>query len=163
MVLLDRSASMEIQDLQAGESKRSTALKRLTQLLEQGDYGTHLILIDSATGQLQEVDSPKVLLSLPMTDATATTANIPGMLESALTYLKANNSGRADIWLCSDLHENDWAVDSGRWEAIREEFGKVRGGTPFPAFIFSSRHKQFIGTGRKRPTVATWQRGGTHS
>ncbi len=125
MVLLDRSASMETQDLQAGESKRSTALKRLVDLLEQGDYGTQLILIDSATGELQEVDSPQALLSLPMTEASATSANIPGMYESALTFLKANNSGRAEIWLCSDLHENDWTVGSGRWDAIREEFAQL--------------------------------------
>ena len=125
MVLLDRSASMETQDLQAGESKRSTALKRLVDLLEQGDYGTQLILIDSATGELQEADSPKALLNLPTTEASATSANIPGMYESALTYLKTNNSGRAEIWLCSDLHENDWTVGSGRWEAIREEFAQL--------------------------------------
>ncbi len=127
MILLDRSASMEAQDLQAGESKRSTALKRLAHLLEQGDYGTYLLLIDSATGRMQKVDSPKALLSLPMTEASATSANIPSMLETSLTYLKANNTGRADIWICSDLRENDWAVDSGRWEAITEEFAQVEG------------------------------------
>ncbi len=156
MVLLDRSASMEIQDLQAGESKRSTALKRLAQLLEQGDYGTHLILIDSATGQLQEVDSPKALLSLPMTDATVTTANIPGMLESALTYLKANNSGRADVWLCSDLHENDWSVDSGRWEAIREEFGKLEG---VHHFLLSYSAPATNNLSVRVENVQRWQRG----
>lgn len=127
MILLDRSASMETQDLQAGESKRSTALKRLAQLLEQGDYGTHLLLIDSATGRMQNVDSPQTLLSLPMTESSATSANIPGMLESSLTYLKANNTGRADVWVCSDLRENDWAVQSGRWEAIKEEFSQLEG------------------------------------
>ena len=127
LVLLDRSASMEIQDLQAGESKRSTALKRLAQLLEQGDYGTHLLLIDSASGQLQEVDSPKSLLSLPMTESSATSANIPAMLETALAYLKANESGRAEIWICSDLKENDWDVHSGRWNATREEFVQLEG------------------------------------
>ncbi|MCG9134704.1 BatA domain-containing protein [Candidatus Poribacteria bacterium] len=127
LVLLDRSASMEVQDLQAGESKRSTALKRLAQLLEQGDYGTHLLLIDSASGQLQEVDSPKVLLSLPVTEPSATSANIPAMLETALAYLKANESGRAEIWICSDLKENDWDVHSGRWNAIREEFTQLEG------------------------------------
>ena len=127
LVLLDRSASMEIQDLQAGESKRSTALKRLAQLLEQGDYGTHLLLIDSASGQLQEVDSPKALLSLPMTEPSATSANIPAMLETALAYLKANESGRAEIWICSDLKENDWDVHSGRWNATREEFAQLEG------------------------------------
>ena len=127
LVLLDRSASMEMQDLQAGESKRSTALKRLAQLLEQGDYGTHLLLIDSASGQMQEVDSPKALLNLPMTGASATSANIPSMLETALAYLNANESGRAEIWICSDLNENDWDIHSGRWNAIREAFAQLEG------------------------------------
>ena len=127
LILLDRSASMEVQDLQAGQSKRSAALQRLAELLEQGDYGTHLVLIDSANGQLQEVDSPKALLGLPTTESSATSADIPGMLESALAYLKANKSGRVDVWICSDLNKNDWDVESGRWQAIREEFAQLEG------------------------------------
>ena len=127
LILLDRSTSMEMQDLQAGQSKRSVALQKLAQLLEQGDYGTHLVLIDSASGQLQEVDSPKALLGLPTTESSATSADIPGMLESALAYLKANKSGRVDVWICSDLSENDWDVESGRWQAIREEFAQLEG------------------------------------
>ena len=127
LILLDRSASMEIQDLQTGQSKRSAALQKLAELLEQGDYGTHLVLIDSASGQLQEVDSPKTLLGLPTTGSSATSADIPGMLESALAYLKANKSGRVDVWICSDLSENDWDVESGRWQAIREEFAQLEG------------------------------------
>ena len=127
LILLDRSASMEMQDLQAGESKRSTALKRLAQLLEQGDYGTHLLLIDSASGQMQELDSPKALLNLPMTGASAASANIPSMLETALAYLNANESGRAEIWVCSDLNENDWDVHSGRWNAMRQAFAQLEG------------------------------------
>ena len=127
LILLDRSASMEMQDLQTGQSKRLAALQKLAQLLEQGDYGTHLVLIDSASGQLQEVDSPKALLGLPTTESSATSADIPGMLESALAYLKANKSGRVDVWICSDLSENDWDVESGRWQAIREEFAQLEG------------------------------------
>ena len=127
LILLDRSASMEMTDLQTGESKRSTALRKVVQLLEQSGYGTHLILIDSANGQAHEVDSPKALINLPMTEATATSTDIPGMFESALTYLKANNSGRADIWICSDLNEHDWQPDSGRWVAIQEEFSQLDG------------------------------------
>ena len=127
LILLDRSTSMEMQDLQAGQSKRSAALQKLAQLLEQGDYGTHLVLIDSASGQLQDVDSPKALLGLPTTESSATSADIPGMLESALAYLKANKSGRVDVWICSDLSENDWDVESGRWRAIREEFAQLEG------------------------------------
>ena len=127
LILLDRSASMEVQDLQAGQSKRSAALHKLAELLEQGDYGTHLVLIDSVNGQLQEVDSPKALLGLPTTGSTATSADIPGMLEAALAYLKANESGRVDVWICSDLSENDWDVESGRWQAIREAFAQLEG------------------------------------
>ena len=127
LILLDRSASMEMQDLQTGQSKRSAALQKLTQLLEQGDYGTHLVLIDSATGQLQKVDSPNALLSLPITDASATSANIPEMFEAALAYLRANKFGRADVWICSDLNENDWDVESGHWHAIREAFTQLEG------------------------------------
>ena len=131
LILLDRSASMEMADLQTGESKRSTALKKVAQLLEQNGYGTHLVLIDSTNGQAHEVDSPQALLNLPMTEATATSTDIPGMFESALAYLKANNSGRADIWICSDLNEHDWQPDSGRWDAIREEFSRLEGAHHF--------------------------------
>lgn len=127
LILLDRSASMEMQDLQAGQSKRSAALQKLSELLEQGDYGTHLVLIDSANGQLQEVDSPRALLDLPITESSATSADIPGMFESALAYLNANESGRVDVWICSDLSENDWDVESGRWQAIREAFAQLEG------------------------------------
>lgn len=127
LILLDRSPSMGMQDLQTGQSKRSAALQKLSQLLAQGDYGTHLALIDSASGQLQEVDSPKVLLNLPVVGPSAASADIPEMLASALAYLKANESGRADVWICSDLNENDWDVESGRWRAIRETFVELEG------------------------------------
>ena len=127
LILLDRSPSMGMQDLQTGQSKRSAALQKLSQLLAQGDYGTHLVLIDSVSGQLQEVDSPKVLLNLPVAGPSAASADIPEMLASALAYLKANESGRADVWICSDLNENDWDVESGRWHAIREAFVELEG------------------------------------
>ncbi len=156
LILLDRSASMEMQDLQAGESKRSTALKRLTELLEQGDYGTHLILIDSASGQMQEVDSPKALLSLPLTNASATSANIPAMLETALAYLKANESGRTEIWICSDLKENDWDVHSGRWDAIRGAFAELQG---VHHFLLAYTDPPSSNLSVRVENVQRWQRG----
>ncbi|MDE0010220.1 MAG: BatA domain-containing protein [Candidatus Poribacteria bacterium] len=127
LILLDCSPSMGMQDLQTGQSKRSAALQKLSQLLARGGYGTHLALIDSASGQLQEVDSPKALLNLPVAGPSAASADIPEMLASALAYLKANESGRADVWICSDLNENDWDVESGRWRAIREAFVELEG------------------------------------
>ena len=158
LILLDRSASMEMQDLQAGESKRSTALKRLTELLEQGDYGTHLVLIDSATGQIQEMDSPKSLLNLPATDVSATSANIPAMLETALAYLKANESGRTEIWICSDLKENDWDIHSGRWNAIREAFAELQG---VHHFLLAYTDPPSSNLSVRAENVQRWQRGST--
>ncbi len=158
LILLDRSASMEMQDLQAGESKRSTALKRLTELLEQGDYGTHLMLIDSATGQMQEVDSLKALLNLPVTGASVTSANIPAMLETALAYLKANESGRTEIWICSDLKENDWDIHSGRWNAIREAFAELQG---VHHFLLAYTDPPSSNLSVRAENVQRWQRGST--
>ena len=156
LILLDRSASMEVQDLQTGQSKRSAGLQKLAELLEQGDYGTHLILIDSATGQLQEVDSPNALLSLPITGSSATSADIPGLLESALAYLKANRSGRADVWICSDLNENDWDVESGRWQAIREEFGQLEG---VHHFLLAYADQSSSNLSVRVENVQRWERG----
>ena len=157
LILLDRSASMEVQDLQTGQSKRSAALRKLADLLEQGNpYGTHLILIDSATGQLQDVDSPQALLTLPVTRASATSADIPGMLESALAYLKANRSGRADVWICSDLQENDWDVESGRWHAIREEFAQLEG---VHHFLLAYADQSSSNLSVRVENVQRWERG----
>ena len=93
LIILDRSASMETQDLQTGESKRSTALKKLAELLEKRGYGNQLTLVDSARGEPQAVDSPKALLDLPTTAATATSADIPGMLETAMAFSRPTNQG----------------------------------------------------------------------
>ena len=127
VILLDRSASMETLDLQSGQSKRSTALRKLAELLEKRNYGNQLILIDSATGELRSLESPADLVDLPMTGATATSANLPAMMEKAVSWLKANEATRADLWICSDLSENDWNAESGRWTAIREELAGMKG------------------------------------
>jgi len=127
LILLDRSPSMETLDMQTGQSKRSTALAKLAELLEKHEMGSQLVLIDSASQGVQPLDSPQALMDLPSTAASATNADIAGMLERALAYLKANESGRADLWICSDLNENDWDAQSGRWAALREQFAQRKG------------------------------------
>ncbi|MCB1126531.1 MAG: BatA domain-containing protein, partial [Verrucomicrobiae bacterium] len=127
LILLDRSASMETQDLQTGESRRSTALGKLAALLDGERAGGRLVLIDSADDTVRTLESPRALADLPFTSATATSADLPGMLERALAHLTANDAGRADVWICSDLAENDWDPGSGRWAAIREQFARLKG------------------------------------
>ena len=126
-ILLDRSPSMEALDMQTGQSKRSTALGKLTELLEKHDVGSQLLLIDSAGSDVQSLDSARALMDLPSTTASATSADVAVMLERALAYLKAHEAGRADIWICSDLNENDWDTQSGRWAVLREQFARLKG------------------------------------
>jgi hypothetical protein len=44
------------------------------------------------------------------------------MLLAARDYIKANKAGRTEIWICSDLRENDWNAESGRWQVLRDGF-----------------------------------------
>jgi hypothetical protein len=104
LILLDRSPSMETLDMQTGQSKRSTALAKLAELLEKHDVGSQLVLIDSAGEDVQALDSAQALMDLPSTTASATSADMAHLLERALAYVKANESGRADIWIGSDLN-----------------------------------------------------------
>ncbi len=127
IILLDRSASMEQQNLQTGESKRSTALAKITDFLEKTAQHTQVVLIDSVTLESTEIDSPEDLLDFPSTVPTDTTADIPALLQTALDYITVNKSGRTDIWLASDLRTMDWDSGDGRWENLRSSFSELEG------------------------------------
>ena len=47
------------------------------------------------------------------------------------TTSKANKAGRTEIWICSDIRENDWNADSGRWQALRDGFLELPQGVRF--------------------------------
>ena len=119
IVLLDRSASMEQQILETGESKRLAALDKLTDLLEKTVQRSEIVLIDSATLKPVVIDDSTNLAELPQTDATSTAADIPALLQIAIDYLVTNESGRTDIWVASDQRESDWNPASGRWQSLR--------------------------------------------
>ena len=126
LVLLDRSASMEQQNLATGESKRSSALKKIAQGITDMFGGrTKVVLIDSATNEPTTIDNANALLDIPVTQATDTTADLPAMMQSALDYITTNQLGRTDVWIASDLRQPDWNPTSGRWEALRGAFAKL--------------------------------------
>jgi hypothetical protein len=126
LVLLDRSASMEQQNLATGESKRSSAVKKIAQGIEDM-FGsrTKVVLIDSATNEPTAIENPKALIDLPATQPTDTTADFPALMQSALDYITTNQLGRTDVWMASDLRQADWNPTSGRWEALRGAFAKL--------------------------------------
>lgn len=126
IVLLDRSASMEQQNLATGESKRSSAVKKIAQGIEDM-FGlrTKVVLIDSATNEPTLIENTKALTELPAAQVSDTTADLPAMLQSALDFITVNQIGRTDVWIASDLRQADWNATSGRWEALRAAFAKL--------------------------------------
>lgn len=128
MVLLDRSASMEQQNLAQGVSKRRTALAKLSAALKES-YGsrTEIVLIDSALLEPHRIEGAASLVDLPFAEATDTAADIPAMMQAALDYMSANQTGRTDVWVVSDLRQSDWDAGSGRWGALRGAFSALKG------------------------------------
>ena len=127
LVLLDRSASMQQQDGPTGPSKRSTCLKKLSNLLSTVGAGTQIVLIDSAEHQVQLLESSDRLADLPETGPTATAADIPSLLQVALDYVVNNQTGRTDIWIASDLRAADWKSEDGRWQSLVAGFQALDG------------------------------------
>ncbi len=128
IVLLDRSASMEQQNLVTGTSKRAAGLSKLSQALRD-TVGTRskLVLIESAQLQPLLLEKPESLLDVPITGPTDTSADIPALLQGALDYITTNQTGRTDVWLLSDVRQTDWDADSGRWQALRSAFSTLPG------------------------------------
>src|SRR4051794_10243108 len=103
LILLDRSASMEQLNPATGISKRTAGLRNLSKAITDA-VGTRsrLVLIDSSLGKAQQIDKADLLLDSPQAEATETAADIPALLQGALDYITANQTGRTDIWLLSD-------------------------------------------------------------
>ncbi|MDB6171135.1 MAG: hypothetical protein JWL59_446 [Chthoniobacteraceae bacterium] len=128
MVLLDRSVSMEQQNMATGVSKRAAGLRNLSKAINDA-VGTRsrLVLIDSAVGKPQSVEKADALSDLPQTEPTETAADIPALLQAGLDYISTNKTGRTDVWLLSDLQQSDWDASSGRWETLRAAFRTMQG------------------------------------
>ncbi len=121
LILLDRSASMEQQNLETGTSKRVAALEKIADLIEKTGKGSEIILIDSATLAATPIADVASLADIPQTSPTATTADFPALFQKALEYLRTDASGRTDIWVASDLRQSDWDTGDGQWQLIRSE------------------------------------------
>jgi hypothetical protein len=59
------------------------------------------------------------------------------MLLAARDYSKANKAGRTEIWICSDLRENDWNAESGRWQVLRDGFLELPQSVRFHLLAYS--------------------------
>lgn len=130
IVLLDRSPSMQEQAAGGGKSKLETGLAQLARLL--GTFRSdRYVLIDSATREAVELESPTALVSAPATAGASAAADLPLLLQAAHDYIKKQQTGRTEVWICSDLRTADWAPDHGRWRALRDAFMEFPQGVRF--------------------------------
>ncbi len=123
VLLLDRSSSMEIKPGDGLDSRRQTVLRKVREAMS-GLGATRLVLIDSASGKPQEVASPDILAEISSTAATDTAADFPTLLTRAAEYL-SGSTGRAEIWLASDLQESNWRPDDESWAAARASIASL--------------------------------------
>lgn len=121
IVLFDRSPSMQERGAGAVGSKLETGRRQLASALKTLG-AARWVLIESTTHKPRDLESPESLLNLPATEPASSPADIPAMLQAAHDYIQANKSGRTEIWICSDIRENDWDAESGRWQSLRESF-----------------------------------------
>src|SRR3954447_11977445 len=117
IILLDRSPSMRQQTAGTVISKLDAGRHQLARTLPVLGSG-RWVLIESTTNVAHEIESPADLVKLASTEPTGTTADLPAMLEAARDYIRTIQSGRTEIWICSGLRQNDWNVDSVRWQAL---------------------------------------------
>lgn len=117
VLVLDRSASMEAKPGDGLAPRREIVIQKVRDAMASLG-GARLVLIDSASGKPQEVPSPDALTEISSTAATDTAADFPTLLNRAAEYL-ADSTGRAEIWLASDLQATNWKADDERWTAAR--------------------------------------------
>ncbi len=65
------------------------------------------------------------LPELSATDASDAAADIPAMLDAAVEYITANQCGRTEIWLASDLQASNWDATESRWAAVTARLGAL--------------------------------------
>lgn len=123
IVLVDRSPSMQQRGDGSASSKLQTGTAQLAGAL-QTLGSSRIVMIENTTGEPRELESPAALLDLPQLGPADAAADLPAMMLAALDYIRANKLGQTDIWICSDLRENDWNATDGRWSSLREAFGE---------------------------------------
>jgi Aerotolerance regulator N-terminal len=119
IILLDRSPSMRQQGPGTVVSKLEAGRQQLARTLAVLGSG-RWVLIESTSNVPQEIESPDALRRLTAAEPSSTTADLPAMLEAARDYIRTNRTGSTDVWICSDLRQNDWNADSVRWQALRD-------------------------------------------
>ena len=121
ILLFDRSPSMRQTGGSGLGSKLETGRTQLIQTLNTLG-SSRWVLIEAGTNKPRELESADAIATAPGVSPMSAPADLPAMLESARDYIRSNKTGSTEIWICSDIRENDWNADGGRWQALRDSF-----------------------------------------
>lgn len=124
VLILDRSASMEVQGGGDGRSLREQAIEMWSEALRPFQR-SRLVLIDSATETPQELPRLSALEQPAFTGPTSGRADLPLLLQRAYTYLNDSRSGAAEIWIASDLQESNWSPSDSQWERVMAQYAAL--------------------------------------
>ena len=142
IVLIDRSPSMQQRGAGGGRSKLEAGRQPAGAARCETLGFDHWVLIDSTTHEPRELESPAALANSPQTAARQCRRPIcPLMLQAADDYIRDNKPGRTEIWICSDLRDNDWTADSGRWSTLRDAFSEFPQGVRFHCSPIRNRRR----------------------
>ena len=140
IILLDRSPSMLEQGADTGVSKLQAGREQLASTLETLGSDRWVLVETTSQGAI-EIESPDSLRKLPSTEPVGTSSDLPAMLEQARDYIKSNKTGRTEVWICSDIRENDWNAESGRWQTIRDSILELPQAVRFHLLAYPSEAK----------------------
>jgi hypothetical protein len=122
VIVLDRSASMETKLPGQTVTRREQALKMIAEAAEKFSETSHLVLLDSATRQPQQIASASALRENSLTGPTDTATDLPALLQTAHKWLTDNRAGTTEIWIASDLQASNWQPEDDRWETLAAQY-----------------------------------------
>ena len=103
------------------------------------------VLIDSATLTPRDIETPEALLESVAKQPSSASADLPELLQVAHDYIKENRTGQTEVWMLSDLRENDWNAGSGAWRSLRESFGEFKQGVRFHLLAYPQQSEANYG------------------
>ncbi len=123
VLVFDRSASMEANPANGAIARREIGLQRIGDALADLP-GTRVVLLDSASGDPQDLPSPESLAELSATAPTDTVASMTRLLARSAEFL-SQIPERSEIWVVSDLQSSSWEPDHERWESVRASLSSL--------------------------------------
>ncbi len=112
-------------------------------------------MIESTTNHPRELESPDGLLTSPAAEPASASADLPAMLLAARDYIKANKSGRTEIWICSDIRAERLERRERPLAGLRDGFPELTQGVRFHLLAYpADRARQPVGARDRRAPAA---------